>query len=224
MWCNVMNSMNNIKSKFIDRLINQFDAFLRITNNVNINIEYINNNQNNQIIDKQLTAKEKSHSAALMRINHVGEVCAQALYKAQKIYAVSPVVKNFMHNSEIEEIQHLNLCYSRINNLGGHTSYLNPVWYIGAFTFGLIAAKFGDKVSLGFVAETERQVEKHLYNHTNMISPKDTVSLQIINSMAKDESKHCKHAIALGAVDLPHVVVKAMNYSAKLMTSIAYYI
>lgn len=161
---------------------------------------------------------EQNESAALMRVNHVGEVCAQALYQGQALTSRSAAVREKMREAAAEEIDHLNWCYQRIEELGGHTSYLNPLWYFGSFTLGVTAGLAGDKWSLGFLAETEKQVVEHLASHLDRLPPEDTVSRAVVAQMAADEAKHAEMAEDSGAAELPAAVKQLMKMTARVMT------
>ena len=160
-------------------------------------------------------------SASLMRVNHVGEVCAQALYQGQALTSRSVSVKNKMKEAADEEIDHLNWCYQRIDELNSHTSYMNPLWYIGAFSLGVAAGLAGDKWSLGFLAETEQQVVQHLEDHLVRLPEEDTISRAIVSQMVIDETEHAEMALENGAAELPIVIKKLMRLSAKVMTTIS---
>ena len=163
----------------------------------------------------------KHSSAALMRVNHVGEVCAQALYQGQALTSRSEAVKAKMQEAADEEIDHLNWCFERIEELGGHTSHMNPIWYAGAFAIGVGAGLAGDKWSLGFLAETERQVVRHLETHLIRLPEEDDVSRAIVAQMAIDEAEHAEMAIDSGAAELPLAIKGLMRFSAKVMTTIS---
>ena len=170
---------------------------------------------------------QRAHAAALMRVNHVGEVCAQALYHGQALTARTPEVRAHLEQAAAEEGEHLALCAARIAALGGRTSLLNPLWYGGAFALGALAGRAGDAVSLGFVAETERQVEAHLESHlkpadASALPPSDTRSRDIVAKMREDEARHRREATAAGGITLPLPVRLAMKAMAKLMTTVAY--
>ena len=169
-----------------------------------------------------LSETERSHAAGLMRVNHVGEVCAQALYQSQKLLARDSHIQEMLNHSAQEEMDHLAWCEARVKELGSHTSYLNPFWYAGSFAIGLIAGLAGDKWSLGFVAETEKQVENHLQSHLETLPENDQQSRAIVQQMRLDEIEHGKDAIDAGGVVLPPVIQKLMEASSKLMTSTAY--
>ena len=142
-------------------------------------------------------------SAALMRVNHVGEVCAQALYQGQALSSHSHQIRNKMRAAADEEVDHLNWCYKRIEQLDGHTSIMNPLWYLGSFSLGFGAGLVGDKWSLGFLAETEKQVVEHLQSHLERLPEEDTVSRAIVAQMAEDETIYADIAIESGAAQLP---------------------
>jgi ubiquinone biosynthesis monooxygenase Coq7 len=169
-----------------------------------------------------LDAAEREHAAGLMRVNHVGEVCAQALYQSQKLVARKPEIQVMLNHSAQEEMDHLAWCERRLQELGSHTSYLNPVWYAGSFAIGLVAGLAGDKWSLGFVAETEKQVENHLKSHLNTLPLEDHRSRAIVDQMRADEIEHGQSAREAGGVLLPEPIKKAMQTISKVMTATAY--
>ena len=147
----------------------------------------------------ELSEAERREAGALMRVNHVGEVCAQALYTAQAAVARDPVLRAHFDAAAREETDHLAWTRQRLDELGAHPSVLNPVWYLGAFGLGLIAGRLGDPLSLGFVAETERQVEAHLDGHLDRLPAGDTASRAVINQMKLDEARHAAQAWSYGA-------------------------
>ena len=163
----------------------------------------------------------RNSSAALMRVNHVGEVCAQALYQGQALTSRSATVRQKMTEAAEEEVDHLNWCYRRIEQLDSHTSYLNPLWYLGSFALGIGAGLAGDKWSLGFLAETERQVVQHLESHLDRLPEEDTISRAIVSQMAEDEARHAEMAVDNGAAELPEAVKRAMTFSARIMTKLS---
>ncbi len=171
-----------------------------------------------------LSLRERREAAALMRVNHVGEVCAQALYDAQALAARSPQLREAFGKAALEEADHLAWTQQRINELGGHTSLLNPLWYPGAFAVGLAAARLGDRASLGFMAETERQVERHLQSHLERLPAADTASRAIVEQMRHDEAQHAEAAIQWGGATLPFPARLAMRLAARVMTKTAHYI
>ena len=172
--------------------------------------------------ESKLSAEEKKHAAGLMRVNHVGEVCAQALYQSQKLHAKSDDLKNKLEHAAIEEEDHLAWCERRLEELDSRPSLLNPVWYAGSFALGSIAGLAGDKISLGFVAETEKQVEHHLDDHLKELPSNDHRSRAIVAQMRADEIAHGQMAIQEGGVELPSAVQQVMKTMAKVMTVTAY--
>ena len=171
-----------------------------------------------------LSPVERAQSARLMRVNHAGEVAAQALYQGQALTARDQRVKIAMQHAAAEEQDHLAWCDHRIGELGGRTSLLNPLWYVGSFGLGALAGALGDRVSLGFVAETEAQVESHLHDHLQKISAKDLRSRAILEQMKHEEAQHGQNAAELGGHALPRLVSKAMRATAKLMTRGSYWL
>ncbi|MDE2401206.1 MAG: 2-polyprenyl-3-methyl-6-methoxy-1,4-benzoquinone monooxygenase [Burkholderiales bacterium] len=171
-----------------------------------------------------LTAPEKRHAAALMRVNHVGEVCAQALYAAQALGTHNPALKDQFEAAAREETDHLAWTEQRLRDLNGRPSVLNPLWYAGAFGLGLLAARAGDQVSLGFVMETERQVAEHLHGHMERLPPGDQASRAIVAQMRDDEAQHAQMAQQAGGVELPAPVRGLMRLAAKVMTTTAHYL
>ena len=169
-------------------------------------------------LDAALDAEQRRESGALMRINHVGEVCAQALYQAQALTSRSPELRQQMLAAAREEIDHLAWTQQRLTELGDRPSWLNPLWYAGAFGIGVLAGRLGDDVSLGFVVETERQVEQHLAGHLDRLPAADTRSRAIVDQMKTDESRHADAAEAAGARPLPPPVRWLMRGAAKVMT------
>jgi ubiquinone biosynthesis monooxygenase Coq7 len=172
--------------------------------------------------EAEMTDEQRRHAAALMRVNHVGEVCAQALYAGQAFAARDHGVQQALEAAAWEETEHLNWTERRIRELGGRKSLLNPLWYVGAWTIGAIAGRLGDPVSLGFLAETERQVEAHLESHLGRIPDADQRSRAVIDQMKTDEIRHAEMAVRLGAEELPQAAKQAMRLAAKVMTSTAY--
>ena len=176
------------------------------------------------IPEAPLSTKQKNHSAGLMRVNHVGEVCAQALYQGQALTARSTPIKTQMQQCAAEEVDHLAWCYERLRELNSHTSYLNPLWYSGALCMGIAAGLAGDQWNLGFVAETERQVTEHLQNHLQRLDHDDKKSLAIVGQMQQDEKQHALAATKAGAKELPMVIKTMMKMAATCMTTTAYWI
>lgn len=174
--------------------------------------------------EAEMTDAERQHAAALMRVNHVGEICAQALYQGQALTSNDPEVRRAMEYAAWQETEHLNWTERRIAELGGRKSALNPLWYSGALAIGVLAGKFGDRWNLGFLAETERQVESHLQEHLGLLPAQDQRSRDVVLQMQADEIAHAESAIEAGAAELPTPVKQAMKFSAKLMTNTAYHI
>jgi 3-demethoxyubiquinol 3-hydroxylase len=169
-----------------------------------------------------LSPDDKRESAALMRVNHAGEVAAQALYHAQALFARDPKVREFMLQAARDETDHLAWCESRLKELGARPSVLNPLWYAGSFGIGTLAALFGDRTSLGFVAETERQVESHLKSHLDRLPAEDQRSRAIVEAMCHDEVGHGQQAQSAGAASLPGPVRELMRRTASVMTHTSY--
>lgn len=172
----------------------------------------------------ELTGAEKALAGALMRVNHVGEVCAQALYASQALSTQDPVLRQHFLEASKEEGDHLAWTRERLDELGARPSLLNPLWYAGAFGLGLLAGRLGDKVSLGFVVETERQVESHLASHLERLPPGDHASRAIVAQMKDDEARHAQEAQGAGGVELPAPIKALMRASARVMTTTAHYI
>ena len=171
-----------------------------------------------------LSAKDKRHSAGLMRVNHCGEVCAQALYRAQALMARDHRIADTMRDCAEEEVDHLAWCDQRLAELGGHKSYLNPLWYAGSFFLGCVAGIAGDAYSLGFIAETEKQVGAHLDAHLDRLCSQDSVSYAVIMQMQQDEAAHEVKAHEEGGRPLPRPLPQVMRLSSKLMTCLSHYI
>ena len=204
----------------IDRLIIEFDTALRSV------VGGANSQRpapGSELLSKTvLDTQERQHAAGLMRVNHVGEVCAQALYQSQKLVARNPQIQEMLDHSGQEEMDHLAWCETRLQELGSHTSYLNPFWYAGSFAIGLAAGLAGDKWSLGFVSETEKQVENHLESHLQKLPQEDHRSRAIVDQMRIDEIEHGQAAKDAGGVPLPEPIQKMMQMMSKIMTSTAY--
>ncbi|MBI1942887.1 MAG: 2-polyprenyl-3-methyl-6-methoxy-1,4-benzoquinone monooxygenase [Betaproteobacteria bacterium] len=174
------------------------------------------------LADSQLQDVERADAAALMRVNHVGEVCAQALYQGQALTARNPANRQALERAAAEEQDHLAWSEERIRELGGRLSLLNPLWYAGAFALGAAAGALGDRWNLAFLAETEHQVEEHLSGHLARLAPSDHKTRAIIEAMRADEARHRASAVALGAAQMPQPAQLAMRAMAKLMTTLAY--
>jgi ubiquinone biosynthesis monooxygenase Coq7 len=203
----------------LDRLIEGFDTALRAVAGVHrAGRPY----PAAGLKDADLDAAERCEAAALMRVNHVGEVCAQALYQGQALAARSAQNRRALAQAAAEEQDHLAWSADRIEELGGRLSLLNPLWYGGAFALGAAAGALGDRWSLAFLAETERQVEAHLEGHLERLSPADRRTRAVVEAMRADEAKHRQTAIGLGAAELPAAVKRAMRVMAKIMTTVAH--
>lgn len=175
-----------------------------------------------ELLEPELSDDERQQAMRLMRVNHAGEVSAQALYHGQSMTAALPDVRETMERAALEEGDHLAWCAQRVHELGGHTSVLNPVWYAGSFAIGAVAGKIGDKWSLGFVAETETQVVKHLEQHLTKLSEHDTKSRAILEQMKQDEDHHRETAMDSGGAELPQPVKTLMSLVSKVMTGTSY--
>jgi len=206
----------------IDRFLMHFDQAARTVFGRPQTTERPNPAQG--IAETELSEQERKHTARLMRINHTGEVCAQALYQGQALTARLPDVQRRMARSAQEENDHLDWCEKRIDELGDRKSLLNPLWYAGSFAIGALAGLAGDKWSLGFVVETERQVESHLDGHLAEISPSDGRTRAILERMKEDEIHHADLAKAAGGAPLPGPIKLAMRLTSKVMTRSVYWI
>lgn len=173
--------------------------------------------------EAEMSVAEKRHVAALMRVNHCGEICAQALYQGQALSSRDPLVRRELAQAAWEETEHLNWTERRIAELGGRKSILNPLWYAGSLAIGTVAGKCGDAWSLGFLAETERQVEGHLESHKAILPAQDRKSWEVLEQMKLDEMRHAETANHHGARQLPLPVRLAMKLSSKVMTRLSYY-
>jgi 3-demethoxyubiquinol 3-hydroxylase len=205
----------------LDDLITGFDKALRVVGGV---ASSSRPNPAAHAIDCELSDDERRHSAGLMRVNHVGEVCAQALYDSQARFGKSETIRAQFKKSAREEEDHLAWTAERLSELGSQPSLLNPLWYAGSYVLGSIAAKLGDPQSLGFVVETERQVEAHLNSHLEQLPAQDARSRAIVQQMRTDEIAHGDSAQALGAADMPAPVRMVMTAMSKVMTTTAYHI
>lgn len=203
-----------------DHIIEQFDQGLRTLFGNPPLTERENPAEN--ISDTDLSDAERDHIARLMRINHTGEVCAQALYQGQALTAKDPNVRISMERSAAEENDHLDWCEKRVHELGGRLSLLNPIWYTSSLALGAFAGAVGDKWSLGFVAETEKQVEGHLDEHLEQVPERDQKTRAILEQMKIDEIEHGEKAKAIGGVDLPSPIKLAMKMTSKIMTKSVY--
>lgn len=204
----------------IDRLITETDKALRTIAPHAAQAQ--RGNPARQHDEAALSEEERRHAAGLMRVNHTGEVCAQALYQGQALTAHLPDIRAEMERAAREEEDHLAWCEERVGELGSHTSYLNPLWYAMSFGIGATAGLAGDKWSLGFVAETEKQVCEHLQGHMARVPMQDDKTRAIIEQMHHDESEHMQMALSAGAAELPPPVKHLMALIAKIMTRTAY--
>lgn len=204
----------------VDNLMMQFDTGLRTLFGKPTITERANPEE--LVAEGDLSTEERELAGRLMRINHSGEVAAQGLYQGQALTAKLPDVKLKMQRAAQEENDHLDWCEQRIHELGTHTSYLNPLWYVGSVAIGATAGLAGDKWSLGFVAETEHQVVRHLEIHLNQVAEHDHKSRAILEQMKEDEGHHATVALDAGAADLPSAIKKFMSLTSKIMTKAVY--
>ncbi len=181
-------------------------------------------NPGETVDEGQLSSFEKTQSARLMRVNHSGEVCAQALYRSQALTARSDALKKRMVQAAREENDHLRWCEDRIETLGGKKSLLNPIWYAGSFALGAVAGLIGDRWNLGFLAETEHQVEKHLEGHLDRLPESDTRSRAVVRQMKEDELNHATFALRAGAAELPDPIKKWMRLISRVMINTSHWI
>jgi len=203
----------------LDRLIGGFDTALRAVAGVH---RASRPSPAGGLPECELDAAERAEAAALMRVNHVGEVCAQALYQGQALTARKPENRRALAQAAAEEQDHLAWSADRVRDLGGRLSLLNPLWYGGAFAIGAAAGALGDRWSLAFLAETERQVEEHLSGHLGRLPAADQKTRAVVEAMRADEVRHRQTAIGLGATELPAGVRQGMRFMAKLMTTVAH--
>lgn len=215
-----MNSL--LQYSFLDRVCLGFDQVLKTLTDTTSTTGTPYPAEN--MAEDNLTGTQRKQSAALMRINHAGEICAQALYHGQAMVSRQREVREKMQQAVIEEGDHLAWCKRRLDELGSHVSFLNPCWYTGSFCMGLLAGMIGDQWSLGFVAETERQVLTHLNTQLHLLPAEDKRSYRILEQMEADEAKHRDEAIMLGANDLPRIIKRMMSLTAKIMVKTAYWV
>jgi len=202
-----------------NKLMIEFDRMLKVLNHTTQLDESI---PGFEIDEPELSVQQTQHTVGLMRINHTGEVCAQALYNGQAMMAKDVKTRTHLHRAAQEEHDHLNWCQSRLDELGAESSISNPFWYLHSFAVGSLAAFFGDAVSYGFVIETERQVESHLQEHIEDIGPQDPKSLKILQRMQADEIRHGNDAKDAGGVELPEPVKWLMTGMSKIMKLVSY--
>jgi len=205
--------------KTIDQVISSADNALRTLAGA---VHAARPNPGDGTPEAALDDAERRLTGSLMRVNHVGEVCAQALYQAQALTASEPALRAQMAQAAREEVDHLAWTQQRLAEVGDRVSLLNPLWYAGAFALGLIAGRFGDRVSLGFVVETERQVEQHLASHLDRLPAADNASRAIVEQMKDDEVRHAERAEQTGAIRLPAPVRWLMRGAAQVMTTAAH--
>jgi ubiquinone biosynthesis monooxygenase Coq7 len=205
----------------LDKLIIEFDKGLRT---LFAPAQSVRPLPGRDLSEAEQTAADKKHAAGLMRVNHVGEVCAQALYQGQALTARDPAARAALEEAAREETEHLAWCESRIHALSGRKSLLNPAWYASSLVLGMAAGALGDKWSLGFLAETERQVEAHLGSHLQALPEADSKSRAVVAQMQEDEARHAETAMAYGAHALPAPVRVAMKFASKVMTKTAYWV
>lgn len=203
----------------LDQAIIEFDKVLRTLFSPARSVRAV---PGGDLPDGALTDSDRSHAAALMRINHCGEVCAQALYQGQAITSKDDQVRRELEQASTEETEHLAWTELRIAELGGRKSLLNPLWYAGSLAMGLAVGKLGDRWNLGFLAETERQVEAHLKGHLDRLPGEDHKSRAIVAQMKEDEARHAETAVGLGAHDLPAPARAAMKLMSRVMTGLSY--
>ena len=203
----------------LDRLIGEFDRALRAVAGVECSTRA---SPAHPIEEAALDEAARAQAAALMRVNHVGAICAQALYQAQSLTARDEEARRAFEQAAREEQDHLAWSADRIRELGGRPSLLNPLWYAGSFAIGAAAGVLGDKWNLAFLAETERQVEEHLSGHLEALPAEDRRTRSVVEAMRADEAKHRDTAVQLGAAELPSAVKLAMRFASKVMTTVAY--
>lgn len=207
---------------FIDQLIGELDKGLRTSFGPAPSANRPNPAAN--IKESDLSNRDRELTGRFMRINHAGEICAQGLYQGQALTARLPKVRKKMEAAAAEENDHIAWTADRIKQLGSHASYLNPFWYASSFTLGALAGLAGDKWSLGFVAETEKQVVRHLSSHLESLAPNDEKSRAILEQMREDEGKHATAAITAGAASFPQPVQALMNFTSKVFTNTTYWV
>ncbi|MEZ5554642.1 2-polyprenyl-3-methyl-6-methoxy-1,4-benzoquinone monooxygenase [Haliea sp.] len=214
--------MHSRKLTLVDRLLGEADTVLRTLSNRGRPATRPSPAEGHR--DCTLNPAQRSHVAGLMRVNHTGEVCAQALYQGQALTAKLPAVREDMREAAREEEDHLAWCAQRLQELGSRPSHLNPAWYGMSFLLGASAGAIGDKWSLGFVAATEERVCRHLRDHLQQLPADDRKSQLILQKMLEDEERHGENALAAGGADLPAPVKDLMSVVSKLMTRSSYYL
>ena len=212
--------MRQRRLSLLDRLITEADSVLRTVTNSGHTAARPSPSDGHA--DSELSEKERRHVSGLMRVNHTGEVCAQALYQGQALTAKLPTVRKEMQHAAAEEVDHLVWCEQRLRELDSQPSLLNPAWYGLSFALGAVAGAIGDKVSLGFVAATEERVCSHLRDHLKSLPEDDRKSRLIVQKMLEDEQRHGDKALEAGGTDLPQPVKDAMTAVSKVMTKSSY--
>lgn len=213
---------NKRQFNFVDRYLINFDQMVRtllLKNPISTRP-----NPAHDCLENKLTEQERRYAAGLMRVNHTGEVCAQALYQGQALTARDPAIQVKLTQAAQEENDHLAWCAQRLSQLSSHTSFLNPLWYMGSLSIGITAGLIGDKINLGFLVETERQVEQHLTEHLDKLPPNDVRSRKIVEQMRTDEAQHAQTATHAGAAELPAPVRLVMRGMSKLMTKTTFWV
>ena len=205
----------------IDKLIIEFDKALRT---IFAPAPTVREMPGAELPEAEMDESQRQHTAALMRVNHCGEICAQALYQGQAMTSGDPAIQQALAKAAEEETEHLAWTERRIKELGGRKSFLNPLWYGGALAFGVLAGKLGDPWNLGFLAETERQVEAHIEGHKARLAEEDRRTWKILEQMRLDEVSHADTAVRLGARELPTPIKQIMWLASKAMTKTAYYV
>ena len=208
----------------LDNIVNEFDIALKTLSNKKSGTDRPYPPEPIEKNSEELTRKEKNLSIQMMRVNLAGEVAAQALYRGQALVCKDPEIKKHLIEAGEEETDHLLWCKKRLNELEGKGSLFNPIWYAGSFAIGAIFGNFGEKVSLGFVEETEKQVVAHIDRHLDKISEKDKETIEILKTMREDEDIHAQQAVDNGGEELRDVTKKIMTATAKVMTSSSKYI
>lgn len=212
--------MQKRRLSLLDKLISEADSVMKTITNRGHHASRPSPAEGHA--ESELSASKRKHIAGLMRVNHTGEVCAQALYQGQALTAKLPTVRQDMKEAAQEEIDHLVWCEERLRELGSRTSYLNPAWYSMSFALGAIAGAISDKVSLGFVAATEEQVCSHLRSHLKQLPDEDRKSQLILQQMLVDEQRHGEKALLAGGADFPLLAKEAMTTVSRFMTSTSY--
>ena len=210
--------------RFLDDIVNEFDIALKTLSNKKSGTGRTYPPEPSEKNTEELTPEEEKLSIQMMRVNLAGEVAAQALYRGQSLVCKDEEIKKHLIEAGDEETDHLVWCKKRLDELEGSGSILNPIWYAGSFAIGAIFGRFGEKVSLGFVEETEKQVVAHIDRHLNKISPKDKETIEILKTMKEDEDLHAQQAVDKGGEELKIPVKQIMKYTAKMMTSTSKYV